>query len=145
MQAETLLDLFSLRNQVVLVTGAARGLGWAIARLVAAAGTTVVLNDLNPAVLEARVAELEADGLNGICAAFDVRDHAAAARAIDGAVAQLGRLDVVVNNAGIQNRKPFIDDTPEGWRALTSAASPTPRWSRWSSHSFGPCNPTGCT
>ena len=120
MQVETLLSLFSLRQQVVLVTGAARGLGWSIAHLAAAAGATVVLNDLEPSALQARVAELKAEGLHGICAAFDVRDHEAAARAVDDVVAQLGRLDVVVNNAGIQNRKPFTDYTPEEWRSLIS-------------------------
>lgn len=118
MRYETLRALFSLQGQVVLVTGAARGLGWSIAHLAATAGATVVLNDFDLAALQARVAELEAAGLRGIGAAFDVRDHAAAAAAINDVVAQHGRLDVVVNNAGIQNRKPFTDYTPEEWRDL---------------------------
>ncbi len=118
MRENVILDLFSLRQQVVLVTGAARGLGWAIARLAAQAGATVLLNDLNPDALLGRVAELEADGLLGVATPFDVRDRDAAAQAIDGAVRQLGRIDVVVNNAGVQNRKPFTEYTLPEWQAI---------------------------
>ncbi len=118
MRPDVILDLFSLKQQVVLVTGAARGLGWSIARLAADAGATLVLNDLDAGALNERVAELKADGLHGVAAPFDVRDHGAARRAVDDVVARLGRLDVVVNNAGVQNRKPFIEYTPAEWQAI---------------------------
>lgn len=102
----------------MLVTGAGRGLGWSIARLAARAGATVILNDLAPEVLRARVAELAKDGLPGFAAPFDVRDHDGARRAIDDVVAGHGRIDVVVNNAGNQNRKPFTEYALTEWRSI---------------------------
>jgi gluconate 5-dehydrogenase len=117
-ESKALVELFSLAGQVVLVTGAARGLGWETARVCARAGAHVAINDLSADAVNERVRELEQAGLSSSAAVFDIRDHGAAAAAIESIAGERGRLDVVVNNAGVQNRKPFVDYTPEEWDAI---------------------------
>lgn len=101
--------MFSLQGKVALVTGASRGLGWAMAQSLAKAGAHVILNARDPAALEQRVQELAAQGLKGEAAAFDVTDHAAGRACIDKAITALGRFDILVANAGIQHRKPITE------------------------------------
>jgi 3-oxoacyl-[acyl-carrier protein] reductase len=85
-----------LQDQVVFITGGASGLGAAAARRLAADGALVVVNDLS---LEA--AQKVADEVGGLAYAFDVSDSEAFDNAVDDAVSKLGRLDIMVNNAGI--------------------------------------------
>jgi len=99
--------MFSLAGKVALVTGASRGLGWAMAQSLAWAGAHVILNARDRAALDGRVEELRANQLKGEAAAFDVTDHAAGAACIQGAVGRHGRFDILVANAGIQHRKPI--------------------------------------
>ena len=101
--------MFDLHNKVALVTGASRGLGWAMAQALASRGAHVVLNARDPAALEARVATLRGDGLSGESAAFDVNDAEAVERCVAGIVAQHGHLDILVANAGINHRAPIGD------------------------------------
>lgn len=101
--------MFSLQGKVALVTGASRGLGWAMAQSLAKAGAHVILNARDPEALAQRVQELTAQGLKGEAAAFDVTDHAAGGACIDKAIATLGRFDILVANAGIQHRKPITE------------------------------------
>jgi gluconate 5-dehydrogenase len=114
----TIAQLFSLHGQVALVTGARRGIGWEVARLLAKAGAHVVLNDLGEADLQPRIDELKALELKASASAFDVTDHAKAKAAVDAIANEFGAIDIVVNNAGNQNRKPFTDFTPEEWAAI---------------------------
>ena len=65
-------DLFSLDGKVAMITGASRGLGWAMARAMAEAGAHVVINGRSGDAVDARVAELTGDGLAASAAAFDV-------------------------------------------------------------------------
>lgn len=111
-------DLVSLRNQVALVTGAGRGLGLSIAETLAQAGAHVILNDLNPEAVERQRVRLLDQGLSASASVFDVTDHEAADREITAAGERLGRIDIVVNNAGNQNRKPFVDYSYAEWRAI---------------------------
>lgn len=99
--------MFDLTGKTALVTGASRGLGWAMAQALAAAGAHVVLNARDGTALAARVAELQARGLAGEAAAFDVTDAAAAEACVTGIVARHGRLDILVANAGINHRAPI--------------------------------------
>lgn len=99
--------MFRLDNKVAFVTGASRGLGWAMAKSLAQAGATVVLNARDRGALEARLAELQAAGGKGEIAAFDVADEAAAVAAIADVARRHGRLDIAVLNAGIQHRRPI--------------------------------------
>jgi len=86
----------SLQGQVAFITGGGSGLGAAAAHRLAADGAIVAINDLN---LDA--AKKVADQLGGLAFAFDVTDSAAFQSAVDTCVAQLGRLDIMINNAGI--------------------------------------------
>ncbi|MFO1149948.1 MAG: SDR family oxidoreductase [Alsobacter sp.] len=94
----------------VLITGGAAGIGWATARTFAARGWFPIIADLDGAAALARAAELgEAHGL-----ALDVRDRAAADAAVDDVMRRRGRIDALVNNAGIQRHGalaglPFAD------------------------------------
>lgn len=110
--------LFDLSGQVALVTGASRGLGWAMARALAAAGALVVLNSRDRAALAGRQAELAGWGLAADVAAFDVADGAA----VEAAVAAIGarhlRLDILVSNAGTSVRKPLLEQTEADWQLV---------------------------
>jgi len=106
---------FDLTGKVALVTGAYRGLGFAIAKGFARAGATVVLNGRRPAELASAAKTLTAEGLSAATAVFDVTDAAAIRRAIDGLEASYGHLDIVVNNAGIQRRKPIVEFEKKDW------------------------------
>ena len=101
--------MFNLTGKVALVTGASRGLGWAMAQSLATAGAHVILNARDAPALQRRVGELSAKGLKGEAAAFDVTDHAAGAGCIRSAVKNHGRFDILVANAGIQHRKPITE------------------------------------
>ena len=101
-----------LKNKVALVTGAGQGMGRAIARCFAQEGATVVALDLN---LEAAQQTLE--GLDGLSIArgLNVADSAAVTAVMDEIVAQFGRLDVLVNNAGVGSVDAFADISDETW------------------------------
>lgn len=101
--------MFDLTGKVALVSGASRGLGWAMAQSLAQAGALVLLNARDEKVLKERAAELASRGQKAEVAAFDVNDHRAAAAAISGAASRHGRFDILVANAGIQHRKPITE------------------------------------
>ena len=90
-----------LSNKVVAVTGAGRGLGRAIALAFAAQGADIAALDLDAAGLEQTCTECAAQGVRARPYLTDVADEARVIESLDAAVADLGRLDVLVNNAGI--------------------------------------------
>ncbi len=110
--------LFDLTGRVALVTGSSRGLGWAIARALAAAGARVVLNGRDAASLAPRQAALGGWGLAAEIAPFDVTDAEAATAAVRAIVERHGRLDILVSNAGGGVRKPVLDQTDADFRAV---------------------------
>ncbi len=97
-----------LQGQHALVTGANRGIGAAIARRLARAGADVSLLVRAPASAEPLARELADLGVRTAVVAADVTDAAALRRAIDDAVAALGPVDVLVNNAGTAETVPFL-------------------------------------
>ena len=111
---------FDLTGKVALITGAHRGLGFAIARGLAKAGATVVLNGRKPEPLLAAAKTLVDAGLNASTALFDVTDAAAIKHGIDGIEASYGHLDIVINNAGIQRRAPMVEFSKPDWDAIVA-------------------------
>jgi len=109
------LESFSLAGKVILITGASRGLGRAMAEAMAQAGGHVVLNGRDQAALAEAVAEIAAAGLSAEAARFDVTDEAVATAAIRGIAERHGRLDVFVGNAGIQHRRPLGEFATADW------------------------------
>jgi len=110
--------MFDLHGKVALVTGASRGLGWAMAQALARSGAHVVLNARDPAALEGKLTALRAEGLSGEAAAFDVNDSAALERCVTGIAAQHGQLDILVANAGINHRAPIGEFTLEDFQRV---------------------------
>src|SRR5688572_27135857 len=92
---------FALTGQVALVTGAARGLGRAIALALADAGADVALGLREAGTADEVIAEIEAMGRRATGVQMDVRRLEQLGPAVDAVVDQLGRLDILVNNAGL--------------------------------------------
>jgi NAD(P)-dependent dehydrogenase (short-subunit alcohol dehydrogenase family) len=95
------LDMFALDGRVAAVTGAASGLGLAMAEALAAAGATVVLLDIDAARVAAACAAIRSAGGRAESAVLDVADREAIRATIDGIAARHGRLDAVIANAGV--------------------------------------------
>lgn len=98
-----------LKDRLVLVTGAGRGLGAAIAHGMAQAGAAVILADLNVEGIAAGAAALRAEGHDARAEVLDVTDRSATAALAARILTQDGGLDVLVNNAGIAGRASFDD------------------------------------
>ena len=109
---------FDLTGRVALVTGAARGLGHAIAEGLAQAGATVILNGRDAAALEKAAAPLAREGGKTDTAVFDVTDADAVKAGVAAIERKHGALDVVVNNAGIQRRHPLAEFPKADWDAI---------------------------
>jgi gluconate 5-dehydrogenase len=109
---------FSLAGRRALVTGSGQGIGFTLARGLAAAGAEIVLNDIDAARLAGSVATLQAEDrvVEGRC--FDVTDAAA----IEAALADFERtdtsIDILVNNAGIHRRAPLETMALESWQSV---------------------------
>ena len=114
--------LFDLTGRVALVTGSSRGIGNALARALADAGATVVLNGINPERLKAAEAAMAADYAPGRVhsCAFDVTSDTGAARGIAWVEENVGPLDILVNNAGIQHRVPMLELDVADWERVIS-------------------------
>jgi len=124
---------------VLLITGAASGLGWQLARACHARGDQLLLTDIDAAGLTARVAELGAEGVLGL--AGDITDSALHGQLLALCHERFGRLDVLINNAGITHRSPTVRTSAQVLRKvmavdyhapleLTLAALPLLRESR---------------
>jgi 2-deoxy-D-gluconate 3-dehydrogenase len=116
MTARALHDLLDLEGKVAIVSGAGHGLGFAVAARLAEAGAAVVLNDLDGDRVEAAASRLRDQGRHAAAVAGDVADRADVGRCVEAAVAEFGRVDVLVNNAGIWPREPFLETSGELWR-----------------------------
>jgi len=120
------MNAIDLKNRTAIVTGGARGIGFAIAKRMLAAGATVVLWDVDAAALDKAGAALQAeenDNGNGdgriYAGVVDVTDEAAIARAVAADLRELGKIDILVNNAGITGgNAPLWQLAPEVWRQV---------------------------
>ena len=109
-----------LDGKAALITGAASGIGKAIAATYAGAGASVAIADLNAEGARATAAELEAKGAKAIGVAMDVTDEAEVEAATAEAVKALGSLDILVSNAGIQIVKPVHEFPYADWKKLVA-------------------------
>ncbi len=106
---------FDLTGKIAVVTGAYRGLGFAIARGLGEAGATVVLNGRKPEPLAEAVKALADLGLRASTSVFDVANREAVRAGIGAIEREQGRVDILVNNAGIQRRNALVDFSQQDW------------------------------
>ncbi len=112
-----------LQNQVAIITGASSGIGAGVAKSLAGAGATVVVNypvDGTKAAAEAVLNEILAAGGKGITAKADVSKEAEVQKMFADTISQFGTVDILVNNAGLQKDAPFQDMTLEHWNFVLS-------------------------
>jgi NAD(P)-dependent dehydrogenase (short-subunit alcohol dehydrogenase family) len=113
MSTASTLDAFRLDAEVCVVTGAAQGIGFSIAKGLRGAGATVVIADRDETL-----GQRAADEIGGSFVALDVTVSASVDAAFDSVVARHGKLDVLVNNAGIVKNAPALETTDAAWRAV---------------------------
>jgi gluconate 5-dehydrogenase len=105
-------SLFSLEGRLALITGSARGIGFALARGMAAQGAAIVVNARSARSADEAVAALTAAGARAHRSVFDVTDAAAVEAEVDRIEREIGPIDILVNNAGVQFRSP-LEEFPE--------------------------------
>jgi 3-oxoacyl-[acyl-carrier protein] reductase len=103
-------------GQVALITGGGQGIGQAIALRFAREGADVALVDVNRETAEAVGREVQALGRRAAVRVADISDYFAIQTAVEQITVELGRLDVLINNAGVEKRAPFLEIKPEDWQ-----------------------------
>jgi NAD(P)-dependent dehydrogenase (short-subunit alcohol dehydrogenase family) len=109
---------FDLTGKVAIVTGASRGLGQYFGRALARAGADLVITSRDEASLKPFQAEIESLGRRVLSLSLDVRELDSIRKAVDAAAAHFGKIDVLVNNAGCNVRKPALDVTWDDWNLI---------------------------
>ena len=107
-----------MKSKLAIITGAASGIGFAIAKSFAQAGANFVIADIDPAAGERAKTELQALGVAGEFVATDVSQSAAVQKLIHTAADRFGRIDILVNNAGLQHISPIVDFPEDRWEHL---------------------------
>jgi gluconate 5-dehydrogenase len=115
---QSALKQFDLSGKIALITGSSAGIGLALAQGLAGAGAQVVLNARDPAKLQASATRLRARGAVVHAMAYDVTDADAVAAAVARIEAEIGPIEILVNNAGMQRRAPLQDFTQQHWHEL---------------------------
>jgi NAD(P)-dependent dehydrogenase (short-subunit alcohol dehydrogenase family) len=110
--------LFALTGKVALVTGTSRGLGQRMGMALARSGADLVITSRTLEALEPVRREVEALGRRALAVELDVREHNSIRRAVDAALVHYGTIDVLVNNAGCNVRKPALDVTWDNWNVV---------------------------
>ena len=107
-----------LSGRTAVVTGASSGIGRAIAERLGGAGATVVLAGRTEPSMKEAADRIAAVGGAARVVACDVRDLSAVQGLVDTAVDATGRLDIMVNNAGLSHPEPIVEADPETWRVM---------------------------
>ncbi|RKQ41562.1 gluconate 5-dehydrogenase [Enterobacter sp. R1(2018)] len=108
-------DLFSLAGKNVLITGSAQGIGYLLATGLGKYGAQIIVNDINQEKANAAVDKLRAADIRAVTAPFNVTQKTEIDTAIASIEEQVGPIDVLVNNAGIQRRHPFNEFPEQEW------------------------------
>ena len=103
------MDNFRLDGKVALITGASYGIGFAIAKAMAAAGAKIVFNDIKQELVDKGLAAYKAEGIDATGYVCDVTDEDAVNALVKRIETEVGNIDILVNNAGIIKRIPMID------------------------------------
>ena len=111
-------ELFNLKGRLALVTGSGQGIGYALAKGLAGHGAKVVLNGRTSEKIEKAVASLGDEGFAAQASVFDVVDPAAVEAEVTRIEKDIGPIDIVVNNAGVQFRKPLEEFPDDKWQML---------------------------
>ena len=111
-------NLFDLTGRTALVTGSSRGLGHAMAQGLAESGAAIVLNGADPERLTGAVTKLRAAGHTVHQARFDVTNETEITAAFEALDAQGIEIDILINNAGIQFRRPMVELATADWRRV---------------------------
>ncbi|MFC9982110.1 SDR family NAD(P)-dependent oxidoreductase [Gordonia sp. NPDC127522] len=114
----SVMDLFDTTGKVVIVTGASSGLGVSFARGFAEAGADVVLAARRAEKLAATAAAVEELGRKALVVPADVADPEQCQRVVDAAMETFGKVDVLINNAGVGTAYPATRETPEQFRGV---------------------------
>ncbi|MBL1406590.1 MAG: gluconate 5-dehydrogenase [Hyphomicrobiales bacterium] len=112
------IKLFDLSGKTALITGSSRGLGFAFADGLAAAGARIVLNGINTKRLDEAATEMKAKGYDVLTSAFDVTDEKAIVEAFNKFDVDGIEVDILMNNAGIQFRKPMLELETSDWQRV---------------------------
>ncbi len=107
-----------IKDKVAIVTGAAAGIGAGVARLFSAEGAHVFLADVDGAGVTRLAAELEAEGGSAFAFQANAQDRGAMATVVDDAMNRFQRVDILINNAGVYPRQPFLEMTEEQWDSM---------------------------
>lgn len=113
-----ILDRFRLDDRVAVVTGASSGLGVAFARAFAEAGADVVLAARRPDRLQQTAESVRAAGRSALCVPTDIADPAQVQHMVEAAMARFGKIDTLINNAGVGTAIPATRETPEQFRQV---------------------------
>ncbi|MBI2858790.1 MAG: SDR family oxidoreductase [Chloroflexi bacterium] len=111
----SIAEMFDLRGQAAVVTGAAQGIGRAVAMRLSEAGAGVVVADIDDKAARATATELAISGRKAASCHADVSTAAGSEEAVAAALREFGRLDILVNNAGVFSFIPALDITEETW------------------------------
>ena len=115
---ENFMNSFSLQGKVALITGASYGIGFNIARGFAAAGATIVFNDINQELVDKGLAAYKEEGIPAHGYVCDVTDEAAVNELVKKIEAEVGVIDILVNNAGIIKRIPMLEMAAADFRKV---------------------------
>lgn len=113
-----ILDKFSLAGKAALVTGASRGLGKAMAISLAEAGADVACHAREAGGASEAVEGVVALGRKAVEVVGDMADHSAPKRLVEGVLAAFGKIDILINNAGMIRRTPAVDFSEEDWSTV---------------------------
>lgn len=113
-----MLNSFSLKGKVALVTGASYGIGFAIATALAEAGASIVFNDYDQGLIDTALAEYKKAGISARGYLCDVTDEAAVQAMVAQIEKDVAPVDILVNNAGIIKRIPMTDMAAEDFRQV---------------------------